>query len=138
VGYDLVKSYDEASELPDAEQVEVTKKEGPNDVVVPGFKTSASLSQFKTDVLSIVVPTANPQFLPDDVKSNDEVQTALNEKRLYVVVSAWPGGEVPRASEWNNKFAIIIPDQQADSKNENKSNSDNILIERWQKMAGLL
>ena len=71
--------------------------------------TSAPLSDFLTDELSVVVrPTTDLQYVPDDVK--DQVASAVEEGRAYSILSDWPGrGDVPPASQWGDEWAVIIP-----------------------------
>jgi len=108
VGYNLVLPTQEALTLPDAEKVEVEKEER-EIVKVTGIITSAPLSDFVTNELSVVVrPTTDLQYVPDDVK--DQVAPAVKEGRAYSILSAWPGrGDVPPASQWGDKWAVIIP-----------------------------
>ena len=116
IGYDLVMPYERASLLPDASETEVVKKERGGDVAVPAFKTSAPLETFATSDLSIVIrPTKDAAFLPDDMKEDPEVLRAMEEGKLYSVLSAWPGaGNVPPASQWGKDWAVVIPDQTDD------------------------
>ena len=108
VGYNLVLPMQEALALPGAEKVEVEKEER-EIVKVTGIVTSAPLSDFITDELSVVVrPTTDLQYVPDDVK--DQVASAVEEGRAYSILSAWPGrGDVPPASQWGDEWAVIIP-----------------------------
>jgi len=97
IGYNLVLPIEEAKALPDAQESEVEKQEGPNKIKVPAITTTASLEQFKSDELTIIV---RPK--------KDEAGNVIPEE--YIVLSAFPGDPtIPRASEWNNKYAVIIP-----------------------------
>jgi hypothetical protein len=123
IGYDLVLPYETAKGLSDPIETTAIKLEGPNQITVPAIKTSEPITKFSTDELTIVI-------LP---KKDNSGTLMPNE---YIIVSAWPGGSTPRASEWNGNFAVIIPDQQV--KNESRRNQSKVIFERWQKLAGIL
>jgi hypothetical protein len=124
IGYDLVISLEEAKKLPNAVLSETEKVEGPNKITVPMVKTSAPISQFSTDQLTVVV---RPK--------KDSTGTIIPNE--YIILTAYPGKDLPRASEWGNKYAIIVPDQKATAA-ESFIRSENVLVERWQHLAGLL
>jgi hypothetical protein len=109
VGYNLVLPMDEALALPDAEMTKVAKEERGGEVLVPGVITSAPLDSFLTDKLSVVVrPTDSLEYVPDDVK--EQVAQAVEEGRVYSILSAWPGrGDVPPVPEWKKDWAVVIP-----------------------------
>ena len=97
IGYNLVLPIAQALKLPGAKQGEVEKVEGPNKVKVPSVTTTAPLTQFKSDKLTVIV---RPK--------KDEAGTVIPNE--YIVLSAFPGDpDIPRASEWGGKFAVIIP-----------------------------
>ena len=97
VGYNLVIPIDKAKALPGAKESEVEKIEGPNRIKVPAITTTAPMDQFKTDQLTVIV---RPK--------KDESGTIIPNE--YIVLSAFPGDpSIPRASEWNGKYAVIIP-----------------------------
>lgn len=109
IGYNLVLPMAQALKLPGAKQGEVEKVEGPNKVKVPSVTTTAPLSQFASDELTVIV---RPK--------KDEAGAVIPNE--YIVLSAFPGDpDIPRASEWGDKFAVIIPggeQQQESSINE--------------------
>ena len=109
VGYNLVLPMDEALALPDAERTTATKEERGGEVTVPAIITSAPLSAFLTDELSVVVrPTTSLEYVPEDVK--EQVAAAVEGGRAYSILSAWPGrGDVPPSSQWGEDWAVIIP-----------------------------
>ena len=110
IGYDLVLSIDKAKALKDAKEGEVEKQEGPNKVKVISITTSQPLSSFTSDRISLIIRKSNPQFLPDDVKTDDEIAKKIEEGKCYSLLTAFPGNpDIPRASEWGGKFAVIIP-----------------------------
>jgi hypothetical protein len=114
-GYNLVLPIEDAKSLPDAQLGTVNKQErGP--VEVPAVKTSAPIEQFATNEITVIVRPSNPAYLPDDVKQNKQVLDAIKQGKSYSVITAFPGGELPPASQWNGKYAVIIP-------NANKSES---------------
>ena len=97
IGYNLVLPMAQALKLPGAKQGEVEKVEGPNKVKVPSVTTTAPLSQFASNELTVIV---RPK--------KDEAGAVIPNE--YIVLSAFPGDpDIPRASEWGNKFAVIIP-----------------------------
>jgi len=97
IGYNLVLPIEQAKKLPGAKQGEVEKVEGPNKVKVPSITTTAPLSQFASDQLTVIVRP----------KKDEAGAVILNE---YIVLSTFPGDpDIPRASEWGGKYAVIIP-----------------------------
>ena len=97
IGYNLVLPIEKAKALPGAKESEVEKAEGPNKIKVPAITTNAPLTQFKTDDLTVIVRP----------KKDESGAIIPNE---YIVLSAFPGDpSIPRASEWNGKYAVIIP-----------------------------
>lgn len=104
IGYNLVLPIEKAKQLPGASESEVEKAEGPNKVKVPAITTTAPLSQFKTDELTVIVRP----------KKDDKGAVIPDE---YIVLSIFPGDpDIPRASEWGGKYAVIIPDGGGDLK----------------------
>jgi hypothetical protein len=102
IGYNLVLPIEQAKKLPGAKEIEVEKIEGPNKIKVPAITTTAPLAQFKSDQLTIIV---RPK--------KDESGTVIPNE--YIVLSAFPGDpSIPRASEWDNKYAVIIPGGKED------------------------
>ena len=96
-GYNLVLPIEQAKKLPGAQTSEVEKQEGPNKVKVPAITTTAPLTQFSTNELTVIV---RPK--------KDESGTVIPNE--YIVLSVFPGDpDIPRASEWNGKYAVIIP-----------------------------
>ena len=86
-----------AKKLPGAKETEVEKIEGPNKIKIPAITTTAPLTQFKSDELTIIV---RPK--------KDEAGAIIPNE--YIVLSAFPGDpSIPRASEWGKKYAVIIP-----------------------------
>jgi hypothetical protein len=110
IGYNLVLPMAQALKLPGAKQGEVEKVEGPNKVKVPSVTTTAPLSQFASDELTVIV---RPK--------KDEAGAVIPNE--YIVLSAFPGDpDIPRASEWGGKFAVIIPGgEQQQENNINES-----------------
>ena len=97
IGYNLVLPIEQAKKLPGAKESEVEKIEGPNKVKVPAITTTAPLTQFKSDELTIIV---RPK--------KDEAGVVIPKE--YIVLSAFPGDpNIPRVSEWEGKYAVIIP-----------------------------
>lgn len=104
IGYNLVLPIEQAKKLAGAKESEVEKIEGPNKIKVPAITTSAPLSQFKSNQLTIIVRP----------KKDAEGKVIPNE---YIVLSAFPGDpSIPRASEWGGKYAVIIPNTEENTK----------------------
>lgn len=100
IGYNLVLPIEQAKSLPGAKESEVEKVEGPNKIKVPAITTTAPLSQFATDELTVIVRP----------KKDEKGIVIPNE---YIVLSVFPGDPtIPRASEWNGKYAVIIPGEK--------------------------
>lgn len=121
IGYDLVVSKEEAEKLPDAEMSETEKVEGPNKVMVPMVKTSAPMEQFSTDQLTVIVRP----------KKDSSGKPLPNE---YIILSAFPGKDLPRASEWGGKYVVVMPNV---TKPQTMAES-RFDLKHWQKMAGIL
>ena len=115
VGFDLVLPYEEAINLDGAEESGTIKKEGKNEIEVPLIKTSQSADDFKTNRLTLVIRKSNPQFLPDDVKEDEEILEKINDGKVYSLITAFPGNpNIPRVSEWNGEYAIVVPKKDED------------------------
>ena len=123
IGYDLVIPAEEANGLPGAQMAETEKVEGPNKLKVPSVKTTAPMEQFSTDELTVII---RPK--------KDESGKVMPNK--FIILSAFPGKELPRTSEWGGKYAIVIPDQAGQQQLPLKESSFD--LNRWQKMAGIL
>jgi hypothetical protein len=98
-GYDLVLPMEKAKTLPNAQITTTNKVEGPTTLEVPAVKTSAPLQSFKTNQLTIIVRPMK----------NDAGEVIPNG---YIILSVFPGNpNIPRISEWNGQYGVIIPDQ---------------------------
>lgn len=111
IGYNLVLPIDKAKSLKDAKKGEVEKQEGSNNITVPSITTSQPLSDFTTDKISLLIKkTSDPKFLPEDVKNDDVVINKMKEGKCYSLITSFPGEtDIPKASLWNNEYAVIIP-----------------------------
>jgi hypothetical protein len=110
IGYNLVLPIERALELPEAVQTTATKDERGQPIQVPAVKTSAGLEQFATDQLTIIIRPSNPDYLPEDVKGDENVLQAIANNRSYSILTAFPGDpDIPPASEWSERYAVIIP-----------------------------
>ena len=113
IGFNLVLPYQEAINLNNAEELITIKKEGPNEIEVPLIKTSQSSDDFKTNRLTLVIRKSNPQFLPDDVKEDEELLNKINDGKVYSLLTAFPGNpNIPRTSEWNGQYAVVVPKKE--------------------------
>ncbi len=125
IGYNLVLPMDQALKLPGAEKTEVEKQEGPNKIKVPAVTTTAPLTQFKSDELTIIVRP----------KKDDSGAVIPNE---YIVLSAFPGDpSIPRASEWGDSYAVVIPNTKTEVAEKIKQ-PVNEQFRRMQKLAGII
>ena len=110
IGYNLVLPYDKAMNLEAAVESTTEKKEGPNTITVPLVQTTQSLNDFSTDDLTLIIRPSNPQFLPEDVKMDLEVMEKIEEGKCYSLLTAFPGDpDIPKASEWNGMYAVVVP-----------------------------
>ena len=76
---------------------------------VPAVQTTLPLSQFKTNEAWMIIVPANWDYLPEDAKT-EEVKQKLDEGNAYAIVSAFPGRkDVPKITDWNGAWAVIIP-----------------------------
>jgi len=113
IGFDLVLPYEEAINLDDAKESVTIKKEGQNEIEVPLVITSQSSKDFKTNRLTLIIRKSNPQFLPDDVKENEEILNKINDGKVYSLLTAFPGNpNIPKASEWNGQYAVVLPKKE--------------------------
>ena len=113
IGFDLVKPYDEAMSYDNAEESTTIKKEGPNEIEVPLVRTSQSEDDFISDRLTLIIRPSNPNFLPEDVKEDNNIRNMINQGKVYSLLTAFPGNpNIPRASEWNGQFAVIVPTKE--------------------------
>ena len=112
-GYNLVLPITEAKSLPDAQEDTVGKDERGQTITVPRITTSAPLSQFATDQASIVIRKTPIEYVPENLKTDQNIVTAAQNGNLFSVLTAFPGDpNVPPASQWNGRFAIIVASAQ--------------------------
>ena len=122
IGFDLVKPYDEAMSYDNNKESTTIKKEGNNEIEVPLIKTSETADKFLTDRLTLIIRKSNPNFLPDDVKEDTELLDKISQGKVYSLLTAFPGNpNIPKASEWNGRFAVIVPKKESKI-NLNKDN----------------
>jgi hypothetical protein len=128
-GSDLVqKSSDILKKYPNAKKITVPKQEGvvmgedgkpkmgengkpiPKMVDVTAYVVDDGEDAFSTNKMTVVLRPANPQFMPEEAKKDEELSGALNDKKGFAVLTAFPGKkDVPKASEWGDEYAIIVP-----------------------------
>ena len=128
-GSDLVqKSSDILKKYPNAKKITVPKQEGvvmgedgkpkmgengkpiPKMVDVTAYVVDDGDDAFSTNKMTVVLRPANPQFMPEEAKKDEELSGALNDKKGFAVLTAFPGKkDVPKASEWGDEYAIIVP-----------------------------
>ena len=113
IGFDLVKPYDEAMSYDNAEESTTIKKEGSNEIKVPLVRTSQSEDDFRSDRLTLIIRPSNPNFLPEDVKEDGNIMDMINQGKVYSLLTAFPGNpNIPRASEWDGQFAVVVPTKE--------------------------
>jgi hypothetical protein len=116
IGYDLVKPYDEAINYEDAKETTTTKQERGAEIEVPLVHTSESSDNFKTNTLTLIIRKSNPDYLPEDVKQDEEILEGIKNGNVYSLLTAFPGNpNIPPVSQWNGQYAVIVP-----KKEENK------------------
>jgi hypothetical protein len=112
-GYNLVLPITEAKSLPDAQEDTVGKDERGQKITVPRITTSAPLSQFATNQASIVIRKTPIEYVPENLKTNQNIVAAAQNGNLFSILTAFPGDpNVPPASQWNGQFAIIVASAQ--------------------------
>jgi hypothetical protein len=113
IGFDLVKPYDEAMSYDNAEESTTIKREGQNEIEVPLVRTSQLEDDFMSDRLTLIIRPSNPNFLPEDVKEDGDIMNMINQGKVYSLLTAFPGNpNIPRASEWDGQFAVIVPTKE--------------------------
>jgi hypothetical protein len=160
-GYLLVAPFESAMKLQDA-----TVKEGAKEdfdpkqkkmvpVPVAQVHTSQPIKDFATDETTVLVFPYDPnRSSPEQNKFVDgdpELASALANKNLYALATAFPGGfkvegqNVPKSTEWggvkNPTWAVIIPDSKLQNNDEQETSNqeaDDMINEHWLKIAGLL
>jgi hypothetical protein len=61
----------------------------------------------------LVIRKSNPQFIPDDVKEDEEILNKLSDGKVYSLLTAFPGNpNIPRTSEWNGQYAVVEPKKE--------------------------
>jgi hypothetical protein len=122
VGYDLVISKDNIKSLPNAKMTKVEKEEGNGTITVNAVSTTATLTQFKTNTLTIIVRPA---------KDSSGNVTPNN----YIILSVFPGvvGADKRASEWGDDYYVVLPQKITSTIKENSTGGINKLKQNFKK-----
>jgi len=132
-GYELVKPYEHAMSLLDAERQdgpphkqEFSKEaDGWVDIPVAKVATSKSIEDFSTDEATVLIfkydPTRSDEKTVKLVEEN--LMDVHNNGDLFALATAFPGGmtiegqSVPRVTEWGGTesptWAVILPNQSA-------------------------
>ena len=128
-GSDLVqKSSDILKKYPNAKKITVPKQEGvemgddgkpkmgpdgkpiPKMINVTAYVVDDGDEAFKTNKMTVILRPANPAFMPAEAKEDEELSGALGNKKGFAMLTAFPGKpDVPKASEWGDEYAIIVP-----------------------------
>ncbi len=116
VGWDLVRRTKDAMSLKDAVRTRTKKIEDGQTIDVVGVQTSQPLSDFETGFMTIVLKQTPGGALPDDVRNNEKIVIASRNGSVFTMHSIRPGAAiiygspVPPASQWNDEYAVVIPD----------------------------
>ncbi|MBT5638277.1 MAG: hypothetical protein HOJ16_06920, partial [Candidatus Peribacter sp.] len=79
-------------------------------ITVPAVQTTASLRDFATNQISLVIRPSNSKFLPDDAKSVKAILSDVKAGKSYSLLTAFPGDpNIPPSSQWGGKYAVILP-----------------------------
>lgn len=127
-GYDLVRKTSEImKKYPNAKRITIPKQEGvemedgkpkkdkdgktiPKFVNVTAYVVDNDMKDFATDKMTVVMRPANPQFMPDEAKADKDLMSAVDGGKGFAVLTAFPGNsDVPKASEWGDDYAIVVP-----------------------------
>ena len=116
-GYNLVLPMDQAKKLSGAEMTSVEKEERDGPIKVPAIKTTAPLSDFKTDILTLIIRPTNPDRLHPSLEKDKDTHNAIKAGKSFTLLASFPGDpNIPRASEWGDKYAVILPPKEKGGK----------------------
>ena len=108
---------DQAKKLSGAEMTSVEKEERDGPIKVPAIKTTAPLSDFKTDQLNLIIRPSNPDRLHPSLEKDKDTHDAIKAGKSFTLLASFPGDpDVPRASEWGDKYAVILPPEEKGGK----------------------
>ena len=116
IGYDLVDTTENAMNLPGAQKGESFKEERGEQIPVVAVTTSSPVRDFASNIMTLVLRPTAAEYLPDDLKQDEEILGLVEQGKVYALLSAWPGKatvngvEVPPASKWGEDYAVIIPE----------------------------
>ena len=117
IGYNLVLSMDKAKKLSGAKMTSVEKEERDGPIKVPAIKTTAPLSDFKTDQLTLIIRPTNPGRLHPSLEKDKDTHNAIKAGKSFTLLASFPGDpSIPRASEWGDKYAVILPPEEKGGK----------------------
>ena len=112
IGYDLVVTAQTAEKY----QGDMTTTQKINNgvsVTVPAKRISEPLKTFRSDILTVILLQTDVSVLNQyhsDVKNDQSVLQAIQDKECFHVATAYPGNpNIPPASEWNGKYVVLIP-----------------------------
>ena len=107
---------------PNAKMTKVQKEEGNATINVNAVSTTAPLTQFKTNTLTIIVRPA---------KDSSGNITPNN----YIILSVFPGvvGADKRASEWGDDYYVVLPQKIISTIKENLTGGINKLKQNFKK-----
>lgn len=137
VGYDLVRPVhwiENSCNI--VKETEGQKIDNGKPVKVRVIHVTDPIGKFKTKDLTLIIYNTDQilgdeerdEIVSDKQMEEDDIKSAIEEKKLYAVITAWSGSpSVPRASEWGKNFAIIIPDCKHETKKEDPYSARNIL-----------
>lgn len=128
-GHNLVqKSKDILKKNPNAKKIMINKQVGsdpktkkPIMKAVPGYVVDDDISDYETDMVSVIAVPSNPDYMADELQSDPGVKADMESGNSFSIATSFPGDPtVPTADKWEDSdHAIIIPNggKGADTKN---------------------
>tara|TARA_B110000444_G_scaffold250498_1_gene277022 strand:+ start:98 stop:724 length:627 start_codon:yes stop_codon:yes gene_type:complete len=112
IGYELVVTAQTAEKY-QGDMIEIQKTHNGASVTVPAKRISEPLKTFSTDLITVILLPTDVNALNTyhaDVKNDQSVLQAIQDKECFHVATAYPGNpNIPPASEWNGKYVVLIP-----------------------------
>ena len=128
-GHNLVqKSKDILKKNPNAKKIMINKQVGFDPVkkkpimkAVPGYVVDDDISEYETDMVSVIAVPSNPDYMADELQNDPGVKADMESGNSFSIATSFPGDPtVPPADKWDDSdHAIIIPNggKGADTKN---------------------
>ena len=124
----MQKSKDILKKNPNAKKIMINKQVGsdpktkkPIMKAVPGYVVDDDISDYETDMVSVIAVPSNPDYMADELQSDPGVKADMESGNSFSIATSFPGDPtVPTADKWEDSdHAIIIPNggKGADTKN---------------------